>query len=154
MHTCIRQYIRWSWKYVMVGCPAGLAPTFGVLLFLAGPATAWEIGIARGMTSHASEANGGRVQVTCDPDRVFGSSSNGSVAVRMPEGVDPNRVVFLAETGEQAAFDLRDGIATEVASPVDWAALVKMMRAGGRIAVVTARDDFTMETPALPDLRC
>lgn len=138
----------------MVGCPVALAPTLVALILVVGPATAWEIEIARGMTSHVSEANGGRVQVTCDPDRVFGSSSNGSVAVRMPEDVDPNRVVFLAETGEQAAFDLRDGIATEVASPVDWAALVEMMRAGGQIAVVTARDDFTMETPALPGLRC
>jgi hypothetical protein len=73
----------------------------------------------------------------------------------MPVDRGADRAVFLAETGEQAAFVLRDGVAAQAAADPDaWAALAAMMRAGGRVAVVTARDAFTLDLAPLPSLRC
>ena len=67
----------------------------------------------------------------------------------------PQRIVFLAATGEQAAFSVQDGIATQRdADPAEWAQLIDMIEAGGQIAVVTARDAFTLDQDALPELRC
>lgn len=116
--------------------------------------TTWEQGLARGLDTYAATAEGGRVTVACDPDRVHGGSPQGTVVVLMPTDRGADRAVFLAETGEQAAFDLRDGVAAQAVHPEAWTALGAMMRTGGRIAVVTARDAFTLDLAPLPSLRC
>lgn len=118
-------------------------------------ATAWDWGLARGLDTYVAAEEGGQVTVVCDPDRVHGTTPQGTIVVFMPKDRDATRVVLLAETGEQAAFDLKDGVSAQAMSdPEAWDEMSRMMREGGRIAVVTARDTFTLDLSPLPSLRC
>jgi hypothetical protein len=126
-----------------------MAPT----ICLAG--TAWDRGVSRGLDTYMATADGGRVTIACDPERVHGTTPQGTIVILMPKDRSATRVVFLAESGEQAAFDLRDGVAAQaMTAPDDWETMTGMMREGGRVAVVTARDDFTLDLTPLPSLRC
>jgi len=126
-----------------------LAPT----ICLAGPV--WKRGVARGLDTYMATDGAGRVTIACDPDRVHGTIPQGTIVILMPEDQSATRAVFLAESGEQAAFDLRDGVAAQaMTDPDDWETMTGMMREGGRVAVVTARDDFTLDLTPLPSFRC
>lgn len=119
-------------------------------------AAEWEIGLSRGLETYAATANDGTLLLVCDPDRVYNPNvSHAYFLSRQSDGKAPQRIVFLAATGEQAAFSVQDGIATQRdADPSEWAQLIDMIEAGGQIAVVTARDAFTLDQDALPGLRC
>ena len=119
-------------------------------------AAEWEIGLSRGLDTYAATANDGTLLLVCDPDRVYNPNvSHAYFLSRQSDGKAPQRIVFLAATGEQAAFSVQDGIATQRdADPAEWAQLIDMIEAGGQIAVVTARDAFTLDQDALPGLRC
>ncbi|UOA29522.1 hypothetical protein [Pseudosulfitobacter sp. DSM 107133] len=131
-----------------------------IALFLGAASSAvaaeWEIGVSRGLETYAATANDGTVLLVCDPDHVYNSYVNHSYfLLRFEDGRTPQKVVFLATSGEQAAFSVRDGIATHRdADPAEWAQLIDMIETGGQIAVVTARDAFTLDQDALPGLRC
>jgi hypothetical protein len=131
-----------------------------IALFLgaASPVVAadWEIGLSRGLETYAATSSDGTLLLVCDPDRVHNpNESHAYFLSRFGEDKTPHRVVFLAATGEQAAFAVRDGIAMQRdADPAEWAQLIDMIEAGGKIAVVTARDAFTLDQDALPGLRC
>jgi hypothetical protein len=94
--------------------------------------------------------------LVCDPDRVYNPNvSHAYFLSHFDDDQFPQQVVLLAATGEQAAFSVRNGIATQRdADPAEWAQLIDMIEAGGQIAVVTARDAFTLDQDALPGLRC
>ncbi|UWQ19731.1 hypothetical protein [Jannaschia sp. M317] len=118
-------------------------------------AMAWDRKLVRGLDTYIAATDAGQVTVVCDPDRVHGTTPQGIIVVLMPKDRNANRVVLLAETGEQAAFDLKDGVAAQAMSDPDaWNEMSRMMREGGRIAVVTARDAFTLDLSPLPSLRC
>lgn len=131
-----------------------------IALFLGATSSAvaaeWEIGLSRGLETYAATANDGTLLLVCDPDRVYNPNvSHAYFLSRFDDDKIPQQVVLLAATGEQAAFSIRDGIATQRdADPVEWAQLIDMIEAGGQIAVVTARDAFTLNQDALPGLRC
>jgi hypothetical protein len=117
--------------------------------------TAWERGVSRGLDTYVAAIDGGRVIIACDPDRVYGTTPQGTIVILMPKDRSATRAVFLAESGEQAAFDVRDGVAAQaMTDPDDWETMTGMMREGGRIAVVTARDAFTLDLTPLPSFRC
>ncbi len=119
-------------------------------------AAEWEVGLSRGLETYAATANDGTLLLVCDPDRVYNPNvSHAYFLSRFDDDKAPQRIVFLAAAGEQAAFSVQDGIATQRdADPAEWAQLIDMIEAGGQIAVVTARDAFTLDQDALPGLRC
>ena len=131
----------------------------GVLAAAAGPAVAateWQQDVVRGLARYALAADGGNATLICDPDRVFGATSNASLAVAMPEDTDATLVVLLAATGEQAALPLVEGRAAEKdVDPAEWRQMVEIVRAGGSFAFVTGEDAMRLDDVApLPDLDC
>ena len=136
------------------------SPILGVLVLLtmSGPALAldtWAAQVERGLPVLSIETPDGALRVTCDPDRVFGPTSNGSVTARFTRDENPEMIVFLAQSGEQARLALKGGMATQAATdPVEWGKMVAILRAGGEFAVVTSLDSLTLETSAMPDLVC
>jgi hypothetical protein len=130
-----------------------------MLAATAGPAVAateWQRQTVRGLASYALVAEGGEVILVCDPDRVFGETSNASLAVTMPEDVDATLVVLLAATGEQAALPVTRGRAAEKdIDPAEWRQMVEIIGAGGSFAFVTGEDAMRFDTIApLPFLDC
>lgn len=131
----------------------------GVLAAAAGPAVAateWQQDTVRGLARYALAAEGGSAILVCDPDRVFGATSNASLAVAMPEDADATLIVLLAATGEQAALTLAEGRAAEKdVDPAEWGQMVEIVRAGGSFAFVTGEDAMHLDDVApLPDLDC
>ena len=116
----------------------------------------WAYDLERGLDSYTISENGGTVVLVCDPDRVYNpDKSYANFVVEMPLAQNVTQVVFLAETGEQATFMTREGIATQQdADPKEWADLIEMARTGGRIAVVTEDDSFTLAIEPLSELDC
>jgi hypothetical protein len=136
------------------------SPTLGalVLISLSGQAMAldsWTTSTQRGLATYAVTQAAGSVQIVCDPDRVFGPTPNGAVIVSLPKDKAPTAFVFLAKTGEQARFEVVDGMATQAAAdPAEWAKMLAILRNGGEFALVSSLDSLTFETEALPDLDC
>ena len=131
----------------------------GVLAATAGPAVAateWGQDTVRGLASYALAAEGGSAVLVCDPDRVFGETSNASLAVAMPEDADATLVVLLAATGEQAALPLAEGRAAEKdVDPAEWRQMVEIVRTGGSFAFVTGEDAMRPgDVAPLPGLDC
>ena len=116
----------------------------------------WEEGMARGLVTYSTQADGGRFVMVCDPDRVYNPDvSYANLVVDMPRDPSANQIVFLASTGQQAAFDVIEGtVSQQDARPGDWEALVQMIRNGGEFAVVTARDTFSLDMVPFPDFEC
>ncbi|WP_417743979.1 hypothetical protein [Salipiger sp.] len=104
----------------------------------------WSHSFQRGLPVHDLEGPGASLQLVCDPDRVFGPQPNGSFAVSLPQERAPARIVVLAQTGEQAAFELEDGRALQTkADPEAWATLVAILGSSTEFAVVSAHDAVT-----------
>ncbi len=104
----------------------------------------WSHSLQRGLPVHDLEGAGATLQLVCDPDRVFGPQPNGSFAVTLPQERAPTRIVVLAQTGEQAAFELEDGRALQAkADPDAWATLVTILGSSTEFAVVSAHDAVT-----------
>lgn len=104
----------------------------------------WSHSLQRGLPVHDLEGPGATLQLVCDPDRVFGPQPNGSFAVTLPQERAPTRIVVLAQTGEQAAFELEDGRAAQAkADPEGWATLVTILGSSTEFAVVSAHDAVT-----------
>ena len=116
----------------------------------------WQKGMARGLRTFSASGEAGSLVLVCDPDRVYNPDlSYASFVVTMPQDRSAQQVVFLSEAGQQAAFDVRDGTATQQAArPGDWSALIGMIRQGGAFAVVTANDTFSLDMAAMPDFAC
>ena len=137
-----------------------MSPILGALalLVISNPAVAldaWAASVERGLPVLTAETSSGALRLVCDPDRVFGPTSNGSVTLRFARDDSPEMIVFLAQSGEQARLVVKNGMATQAAAdPAEWAKMVAMLRVGGELAVVTSVDSLTLETPAVPDLAC
>ena len=116
----------------------------------------WLIGTARGLPTFSASVESGSLVMVCDPDRVYNPDvSYANFVVTLPQDPAARQIVFMSATGQQAAFDVRDGTATQQeARPADWTALVEMIQQGGTIAVVTARDTFSLDMKAMPDFDC
>jgi hypothetical protein len=137
-----------------------LSPVLGAIaLFLgSGPALAldtWTSTVERGLSVLSLRTSDGELRVVCDPDRVFGPTSNGAVIVHFPEDEAPSTIVFLAKSGEQARLAIKNGMAAQAAADAaDWGTMVEILREGGEFAVVSSKDSFTVETAPLPALAC
>ncbi|MCA0941919.1 hypothetical protein LCM28_18740 [Salipiger pacificus] len=104
----------------------------------------WSHSLQRGLPVHDLEGPGASLQLVCDPDRVFGPQPNGSFAVTLPQERAPARIVVLAQTGEQAAFELEEGrVAQAKADPDTWSTLVTILGSSIEFAVVSAHDAVT-----------
>ncbi|WP_371158228.1 hypothetical protein [Jannaschia sp. 2305UL9-9] len=119
-------------------------------------ATEWHQDMVRGLARYTLAAGGGNAMLVCDPDRVFGATSNASLVVTMPEDADATLVVLLSATGEQAALPLVERRAAEKdVDPAEWRQMVEIVRAGGSFAFVTGEDAMRLDDVApLPSLYC
>jgi hypothetical protein len=137
-----------------------LSPVVGALalVLMSGPALAfdaWTVGVERGLPTYALASDSGTFRLVCDPDRVFGPTSNGTVVVRFTKDPDPTMIVVLAKTGEQARLPVTRGTVSQAAvETADWARMIGILRAGGAFAVVTSKDSLAYETAPLPALAC
>jgi hypothetical protein len=116
---------------------------------------AWTVGVERGLPTYALTSEAGQVRLVCDPDRVFGPTSNGALVVRFDKDAAPDMVVVLAKSGEQARLPVNNGIAAQASvDAADWSKMVATFRSGGEFALVTSADSLTFETAPLPELAC
>lgn len=110
---------------------------------------AWSDSVERGLSVHELEASGAGVQLVCDPDRVFGSKSNGSFAITLPSAAQPTQIVVLAQSGEQAALQLTENRAAQLdTNPDQWSALVAILQENTEFAVVSSDDAVTWQVEA------
>lgn len=139
-----------QFKPLILGALAPFAMSSPVLAL-----DAWEMTTARGLPVISVEHAEGTLRVICDPDRVFGPTSNGAVAALFGKDDNPTMLVVLAKSGEQARLPMANGMATQAAADVaEWTKMIAILRAGGEFALVTSLDSVTFETPALPELDC
>lgn len=118
-------------------------------------AASWTEATMRGVPVYSLDAEPGSVVLVCDPDRVHGGASNGSLTVKFPNDASDGRFAILAEDGRQAAFDRMDGRVLEAtADPEEWKTLITILAAGGRYALVSAEDALEIEAAGLDGLRC
>lgn len=134
--------------------------TVVALTVLATPAYAgmsWSTSVNRGMQTYKIENEAAKVQLVCDPDRVFGGASNASLHVDFGTPETSSNLVLLSESGEQAPLTIdSDGFAFEVKQkPADWKKMVKMIEVGGSYAFVTSHHsaEFQKVQP-IDGLRC
>lgn len=116
---------------------------------------AWTATTERGLPVYSIGTKDAGVRLVCDPDRIFGESSNASVIATFPKDKAPDMIVFLAKTGEQARLPVKDGLALQHDAQVaEWSKMIAIVKAGGPFAVVTSTDSLSFETEAMPDLAC
>jgi hypothetical protein len=116
---------------------------------------AWTVGVDRGLPTYTLTSEAGELRLVCDPDRVFGPTTNGALVVRFIKDAAPDMVVVLAKSGEQARLQVNNGIAAQASvDAADWSKMVATFRSGGEFALVTSADSLTFETAPLPDLAC
>ena len=137
-----------------VSLPAAMVAVITPTILFA--AEDWLIGTARGLPTFSASVESGSLVMVCDPDRVYNPDvSYANFVVTVPKDPTARQIVFMSAIGQQAAFDVSDGTATQQdAGPADWAALVEMIQQGGTIAVVTARDTFSLDMTAMPNFDC
>ena len=135
--------------------PVLAVSAFAAMSFPVHALDAWTVGVERGLPTYALTSEAGEVRLVCDPDRVFGPTSNGSLVVRFEKDTAPDMVVVLAKSGEQARLPLKNGVAAQASAETEvWAKMVATFRAGGEFALVTSADSLTFETAPLPELAC
>lgn len=129
-----------------------------VVSVLAGPvlANTWETSIQRGFETYVAEAENGSVTLVCDPDRVYNPDvSYANFVVSLPADPRAESIVFLAQTGQQAMFVVRDGVATQKdANPEAWSKLVNMVSTGGQFAVVSPRASMILTMDPVSNFEC
>lgn len=137
-------------------CVLTTAFTFGLASTTPVHAKVWEAGFARGLQTYSARAEGGGLVLVCDPDRVYNPElSYASFVVTVPGDPDARQIVFLAASGQQAAFAVTAGTATQQdAQAADCSALIEMIRRGGEFGVVTPRATFSLDMEPMPGLRC
>ncbi|MEO1986424.1 MAG: hypothetical protein ABGX47_07175 [Martelella sp.] len=120
-------------------------------------ATTWSSGISRGLTTYSVSTDGGKVQLVCDPDKVFGDVSNASLKVDFGKPISSSQIVVLSERGEQAPFTFDDSgfVLQADANPESWDLMVGIIRTGGSYAFVTSQAALQLDGIApIPDLDC
>ena len=137
-----------------VSLPAAMVAAITPTILFA--AEDWLISTARGLPTFSVSVEGGSLVMVCDPDRVYNTDgSYANFVVTLPKDPTARQIVFMSASGQQAAFDVKDGTITQQeARAADWAALVEMIQQGGTIAVVTASDTFSLDMTAMPNFDC
>ena len=129
-----------QFKPLILGALAPFAMSSPVLAL-----DAWEMTTERGLPVISVEHAEGALRVICDPDRVFGPTSNGAVAARFGKDLNPTMLVVLAKSGEQARLPMANGMANKAAADVaEWMKMIAIMRAGGEFAHFTSLDRVTL----------
>ncbi|MGH1370251.1 MAG: hypothetical protein ACRBCL_16695 [Maritimibacter sp.] len=129
------------------------------LIAAATPALAgsqWAQSISRGMTVFSYAEDSYSITLACDPDRVFGDKSNATLPVQFAKHPAPAQVVLLAQSGEQAAFTVENGVVSEFkADEEQWAKMVAIIGEGGDYAFVTSQDSLQLSgMEPIPDMSC
>lgn len=119
-------------------------------------ASSWSVQTVRGLSSHTLTSAKGTVTLTCDPDRVYGDSSNATLVVQFSDAGPAGRLVVLASGGQQAAFEPEHGIVSQYKADADqWKLMVEILGTGGSFAFVTSSQALQFEKiDAISDLEC
>ena len=120
-------------------------------------ATSWATSVNRGLETYQIKNDAAEVQLTCDPDRVFGGSSNASLHVDFGQSDKATTLVVLSKSGHQAPLTIdQDGFAFQAQQdPKAWADMVGFIKSGGDYAFVTSANAAQFDKVApIGDLRC
>lgn len=130
-----------------------------VLCAAATPALAgfsWDASIQRGLNVYDLEAGNGSITLTCDPDRVFGDTSNGSLQVSFAGKPAQGQMIVVDSKGFQASFMMKAGLVAQPdADEKEWSEMVRIFSEGGAFAFVTKDQSLTFpEVEKLSGLAC
>lgn len=133
--------------------------SLAVFLVAATPALAdagWSQTATRGLNVYDISVANGSVTLTCDPDRLFGDSSNGSLRVDIDGVVLNGQLVLLSNLGNQAVFTATNGMVPQFsADEEEWLELAQILSAGGSYAFVTSTGSITIDdVDPIADLNC
>ena len=133
--------------------------SLAVFLVAATPALAdasWSQQTTRGLNVYDISMENGYVTLTCDPDRLFGDSSNGSLRVDIDGVVLNGQLVLLSNLGNQAVFTATNGMVPQFsADEEEWLELAQILSAGGSYAFVTSTGSITLDdVDPIADLNC
>jgi hypothetical protein len=135
-----------------------LIPALVLTATLSQPAEAaetWTEAVSRGLTTYSLGDASAGITIVCDPDRVFGPSSNGNIHVRFADDANPSTVVLLSQTGQQAALPVSNGRVLQAGVPAeDWAGFIELVSQGGEFALVTPTASMIFDAAPLPGLAC
>lgn len=117
---------------------------------------AWDQSMSRGLSIYHIEAGDNAATLTCDPERVFGGRSNGSLQVVLAGQKVSGQIVLLSEDGHQAAFQMKDGLAPQYdADAKEWDRMIAALAKGGSYAFVTSAESWRLDNvEPLPKLDC
>lgn len=117
---------------------------------------AWESSIQRGLMVFDLSSEGNEVVLTCDPDHVFGDTSNGSLRVLIDGADSSSLLVAVDQKGNQARFSVeRDLIMEANADPEEWSEMLRIISEGGDFAFVTSTGSAQFfDVVPIPDLSC
>lgn len=116
----------------------------------------WSKSISRGLDNYSFSNEGYSVSLVCDPERAFGNNSNATLLVQFVKHPSPAQIVVLAQSGEQAALKVDNGVVTEFKSDnAEWAKMVGIIAHGGAFGFVTSKDSFQLsDMDPIPELNC
>lgn len=128
-------------------------------LIVASPAvaaTSWDTSTHRGLSVFDLSSEGNQVILTCDPDHVFGDTSNGSLRISIDGAGQSSQLVIVDQGGNQARFFIEHDLVMEAkADPDEWAKMLKIVAAGGDFALVTSTGSAQfLDVDAIIDLSC
>lgn len=120
-----------------------------VLCAAASPALAgssWEHSIQRGLSVYDLNADTGSITLTCDPDRVFGDTSNGSLQVSFAGEPAQGQMIVVDSKGYQASLVMKAGMVSQPdADETEWSEMARIFSEGGTFAFVTKDQSLTFE---------
>lgn len=110
---------------------------------------AWQQSLSRGLAVYHIEAGDNSATLTCDPERVYGGRSNGSLQIVLAGKKVSGQIVLLSEDGHQAAFDTKDGLAPQYgADAKEWDRMIAVLMRGGSYAFVTSAESWRLDNVA------
>lgn len=119
----------------------------------------WTDTVTRGLrmfeVKGKTERHSVSLRVICDPDRVFGDSSNASIFVDLPRDKKPSRLAIMSEEGEQAVLALVHGTAWQNdANPAQWQKMADILFSNTHFTLVTKSDAVTFDLANVPTGGC
>ena len=116
----------------------------------------WSETTSRGLPIYSATSGDVKIDLTCDPERVFGETSNASIRISDPKMSRASRLVILDKfTGEQAMLDQAGGFAFQKdQNDAEWNALIKILNEAKSFVAITSDETFTFDVSPLQNLKC
>ena len=116
----------------------------------------WSENTSRGLSIYSASSGDVKIDLTCDPDRVFGNTSNASIRISDPKMSRAPRLVILDRfSGKQAMLNQTGGFAFQKdQSEAEWDALIKILNEAKSFVAISSDETFTFDVSPLQNLKC